>query len=132
MRHILAEAKKSGVVPWDDPVDQIGDVTVYADGFPVAHGHRLFVPAQDSEDAVIECFRQAYRMGHVMVSQGLCDAFNIGMNQGAAAGQTVMYPHEHLIPRRRGDCEDPVGGVRSVIAGQANYRKKDYKNPTDK
>jgi diadenosine tetraphosphate (Ap4A) HIT family hydrolase len=50
------------------------------------------------------------------------------MNCGTAAGQTVMYPHIHMIPRRHGDVEDPVGGVRGVIPGQANYKKPDY-NP---
>jgi diadenosine tetraphosphate (Ap4A) HIT family hydrolase len=67
-----------------------------------------------------------------MVRRGDCDAFNIGINMGAAAGQTVMYPHVHLIPRRTGDVADPVGGVRATIPGQANYKKPGYKNPTDK
>jgi diadenosine tetraphosphate (Ap4A) HIT family hydrolase len=44
----------------------------------------------------------------------------------------VMYPHVHLIPRRKNDVEDPVGGVRGVVPGQANYKKPGYKNPTDK
>jgi diadenosine tetraphosphate (Ap4A) HIT family hydrolase len=54
------------------------------------------------------------------------------MNMGTAAGQTVMYPHVHVIPRRQGDAEDPVGGVRGVIPGQANYKKPAYKNPMNK
>ena len=49
--------------------------------------------------------------------------FNIGMNWGEAAGQTVPYPHVHLIPRRNGDMEDPTGGVRHVIPEKGNYRK---------
>jgi len=40
-----------------------------------------------------------------------------------AAGQTVMYPHVHLIPRHKGDVADPVGGVRNTIPGKGNYRK---------
>ena len=64
-----------------------------------------------------------------MVTEGQCDAFNIGINMGRAAGQTVMYPHVHLIPRRTGDCEDPVGGVRGVVAGQANYKTDRYQRP---
>jgi diadenosine tetraphosphate (Ap4A) HIT family hydrolase len=64
-----------------------------------------------------------------MVRDGECDAFNIGINMGAAAGQTVMYPHVHLIPRRLGDCADPIGGVRGVIHGQANYKTADYQTP---
>ena len=64
-----------------------------------------------------------------MVEAGECDAFNVGINMGAAAGQTVMYPHVHLIPRRHGDCADPVGGVRGVISGQANYKTAGYQQP---
>jgi diadenosine tetraphosphate (Ap4A) HIT family hydrolase len=67
--------------------------------------------------------------GNRMVTAGECDAFNVGMNLGAAAGQTVMYPHVHLIPRRVGDCVDPVGGVRGVIHGQANYHSGGYQLP---
>ena len=47
---------------------------------------------------------------------------NVGMNIGTDAGQTVMYPHVHMIPRRKGDCEDPTGGVRNVIPGKGNYK----------
>ena len=47
--------------------------------------------------------------------------FNIGMNNGDAAGQTVGHAHVHLIPRREGDMRDPRGGVRCVIPGKAIY-----------
>jgi diadenosine tetraphosphate (Ap4A) HIT family hydrolase len=47
--------------------------------------------------------------------------FNIGMNAGQAAGQTVMHCHVHLIPRRHGDVTDPTGGVRHVIPGRGTY-----------
>lgn len=47
--------------------------------------------------------------------------FNIGMNAGEAAGQTVPHAHTHLIPRRKGDVEKPRGGVRGVIPGASDY-----------
>ena len=53
---------------------------------------------------------------------GYCDAFTIGQNCGESAGQTVDYPHVHLIPRRKGDMDDPRGGVRHVIPEKGNYR----------
>jgi diadenosine tetraphosphate (Ap4A) HIT family hydrolase len=50
------------------------------------------------------------------------DGYNIGINAGEAAGQTVMHLHVHLIPRFAGDVDDPTGGVRFVIPERGNYR----------
>jgi len=47
--------------------------------------------------------------------------FNVGMNCGEIAGQTVMHAHIHLIPRRKGDTEKPRGGVRGVVPSKMNY-----------
>jgi diadenosine tetraphosphate (Ap4A) HIT family hydrolase len=47
--------------------------------------------------------------------------FNIGMNQGETAGQTIFHTHIHLIPRRKGDVENPRGGIRNVILGKGDY-----------
>jgi diadenosine tetraphosphate (Ap4A) HIT family hydrolase len=52
------------------------------------------------------------------------DGFNIGFNEGIAAGQTVEHAHIHIIPRRHGDVPDPRGGVRWVIPDNAPYWKK--------
>jgi diadenosine tetraphosphate (Ap4A) HIT family hydrolase len=52
------------------------------------------------------------------------DGFNIGFNDGVAAGQTVSHAHVHVIPRRHGDVPDPRGGIRWVIADKAQYWKK--------
>jgi diadenosine tetraphosphate (Ap4A) HIT family hydrolase len=49
------------------------------------------------------------------------DGFNIGINAGKAAGQTIFHLHVHLIPRYKGDQEDPRGGVRHVMPNKANY-----------
>ncbi len=49
------------------------------------------------------------------------DGFNIGINDGEAAGQTVGHLHIHLIPRYRGDCADPRGGIRWLVPEQAKY-----------
>ena len=76
-----------------------------------------------------EAFASALFEGNHMVDAGECEGYNIGINMGATAGQTVMYPHVHLIPRRTGDCADPTGGVRGVIFGQANYKAGGYQKP---
>lgn len=49
------------------------------------------------------------------------DGYNIGLNNGVAAGQTVMHAHMHLIPRYRGDAADPRGGVRWIFPEKAAY-----------
>jgi len=127
----LPEAQDAGVAPWDLEVDRLTDyhVAVFEDRYPVAQGHLLFVPQYNTDAVIDDCFETALREGRRMVRAGECDAFNIGINCGAAAGQTVMYPHVHLIPRRLGDCADPVGGVRGVILGQANYKAAGYQQP---
>jgi len=51
------------------------------------------------------------------------DAYNIGVNEGEAAGRTIPHLHIHIIPRFYGDVKDQVGGVRNVIPGMGNYRK---------
>jgi len=128
----LKEALIDGVAPWTQIYLDLGDVKVYQDRYPVTPGHLLFVPERDAPGAITEAFRMAYLMGEAMIRRGECAGFNVGMNRNAEAGQTVRYPHVHLIPRRTGDSEDPVGGLRGVIPGQANYKKTGYKNPTVK
>ena len=127
----LKEAQAADVAPWDLEVERLSDfhVAVFRDRYPVAPGHLLFVPQYNTDAVISDCFETAMREGRRMVADGECDAFNIGINMGAAAGQTVMYPHVHLIPRRHGDCADPIGGVRGVIAGQANYKATGYQQP---
>jgi ATP adenylyltransferase len=125
----LASAQAAGVAPWDLVVYETPAYVVYRDRYPVTPGHMLFVPRVNYIDDILHCYRSAHRMGDWLVLRGEADAYNVGINQGAAAGQTVMYPHVHMIPRRAGDCEDPVGGVRGVVPGQANYRQSGYQLP---
>jgi diadenosine tetraphosphate (Ap4A) HIT family hydrolase len=128
----LEDAQAAGVAPWDLTVNHLTDfhVAVFRDRYPVTRGHLLFVPKHNTDAVIQDCFETAMREGRRMVLDGECDAFNMGINMGQAAGQTVMYPHVHLIPRRSGDCADPVGGVRGVIFGQANYKAGGYQQPT--
>ena len=127
----LDDARDAGDAPWDQRLRDLCDyhVSVYQDRFPVTLGHLLFVPEWNTPSVILDAFNAAIAEGNRMVTAGECDAFNVGMNSGAAAGQTVMYPHVHLIPRRVGDCADPVGGVRAVIHGQANYHSGGYQLP---
>ena len=125
----LSEAQAAGVAPWDDLVREDFHVMVFRDRYPVVPGHLLFVPVYNSSGVIRDALKDAVIEGERMIARGECDGFNVGLNIGTAAGQTVMYPHVHLIPRRTGDCADPVGGVRGVIPGQANYKTDAYINP---
>jgi diadenosine tetraphosphate (Ap4A) HIT family hydrolase len=119
----LIEAQAQGIAPWDNLVDEKTTTMVYLDRYPCTPGHRLYVPKDDHPNHIARAMEDALADGTHMVRQGECDGFNIGYNGGEAAGQTVMYPHVHLIPRRKGDVADPVGGVRNTIPGKGNYRK---------
>jgi diadenosine tetraphosphate (Ap4A) HIT family hydrolase len=122
----LQDAMTQGVVPWEQHQIVRSDdyISVFRDGFPVADGHLLFVPNLNSDVMIQECFADALHTGRQMIAAGECQGFNIGINMGASAGQTVMWPHVHLIPRRTGDVADPRGGVRHVIPDRANYLAK--------
>jgi diadenosine tetraphosphate (Ap4A) HIT family hydrolase len=112
--------------PWDDTMRDDFHVTVFYDKYPVTNGHLLFVPKYNTVGVLNEAFQDAFREGKKQVDNGNWDGFNIGFNYGEAAGQTVNWPHIHLIPRRKGDVEDPVGGVRNTIPGKGNYRSPSY------
>ena len=119
----LEEAQKYGIAPWDNILKEDFHVVVFLDRYPCTPGHRLYVPRYDSEMLINQCLTDAFRDGQSLVESGECDGFNIGMNWKESAGQTVMWPHVHLIPRRAGDVEDPIGGVRNTIPGMGNYKQ---------
>lgn len=117
----------SATVPWDLLVVEDFHVKVFHDKYPVTDGHLLYVPKYNTINVLMDAIEDAVRHGINQVNAGVWQGFNIGMNYGTAAGQTVPWPHIHLIPRTTGDCEDPIGGVRNVIPGKGNY-KNGYKN----
>ena len=117
-------------VPFPDEniVHEDENVVVYEDGYPVTEGHLLFVPKKRERQLdITRCFELAYKWG----VKGVCEykwvAFNVGINNGVEAGQSVMWPHVHLIPRRKGDTPNPKGGVRHVIPYKGNYEEKNDK-----
>lgn len=115
-------------VPWKHLLLDLSDslCRVYTDGYPVTDGHLLFVPAFDDSVTIAYATKKAIDYGLVMRRDSDWDGFNAGINCGAAAGQTVWWPHVHLIPRREGDMADPTGGVRHVIPDRGNYRLAKY------
>jgi|TARA_R110000744_G_scaffold7451_1_gene25856 diadenosine tetraphosphate (Ap4A) HIT family hydrolase len=121
----LEVAKQEGRAPWTDVQLETKEFIVYNDGFPVTPGHTLVVPRESNLQNLLRCFNYAMQMGNANVEGegNEITGFNVGINVGTSAGQTVMYPHVHLIFRRENDCEDPTGGVRNVIPGSGNYDK---------
>jgi len=105
-----------------------GQVRVLADGFPVSPGHTLVVPVRHvasffdltpaERAAMLAAVEEAKRR---VETRHRPDGYNLGLNEGRAAGQTVMHCHLHLIPRYAGDRPDPRGGVRWVLPEQAAY-----------
>jgi len=93
-----------------------------ADGFPISPGHTLVIPKRhvnslfettpDEREALYSLLAE---MRKKLQAERNPDGFNIGINEGRAAGQTVMHLHLHLVPRYSGDVEDPEGGVRGII-----------------
>lgn len=114
---------EDSAAPWDNLVEEDFHVAVYRDRYPVTEGHLLYVPKYNTVAILTEAMKSAVLFGTAKVQEGQWDGFNVGINVGLAAGQTVDWPHVHLIPRRKGDMEDPRGGVRHVIPEKGNYHK---------
>ncbi|MEX0768857.1 MAG: HIT family protein [Microthrixaceae bacterium] len=98
------------------------------DNYPVTQGHVLIISHREiptwfdataSEQAGLLELTQQVKL--LLDAQFSPDGYNLGINAGAAAGQTISHLHIHLIPRRTGDVADPRGGVRYVIPERGNY-----------
>lgn len=116
------------VLPSDSHLFANTHGVVIRDGFPVSPGHTLIIPRRhiasffELEPAEREGLMVLLDQARQQLLEELKpDGFNIGINDGAAAGQTVPHLHIHLIPRFVGDREDPRGGVRWVIPEKADY-----------
>ena len=101
---------------------------IASDGYPVAPGHALIIPRRhvgsffETTAAERASLLQLLDQAKAMIDAGFGpDAYNIGINNGAAAGQTVAHLHIHLIPRHADDSPDPRGGVRWVLPEKAKY-----------
>lgn len=121
MQNDLTKALDEKTVPWTEIEYRTKDFWVFRDAFPVTEGHLLFVPTTLQSVSLWECYKAAYKFGFDGVESEKWQGFNVGQNVGEVAGQTVMYPHVHMIPRRTGDMPDPRGGVRHVIPSKGNY-----------
>jgi len=117
------------------PREQIlidGPIAVAArDSYPVSKGHTLIIPRrhvaslfETTEEERQSMLKLLDEMKARLDREHKPDGYNIGVNNGVAAGQTVMHLHMHLIPRYAGDRPDPRGGVRWILPEKAAYWEK--------
>lgn len=110
-------------------IERYHSVVAINDEFPVSHGHVLIIPKRHCTDffhmtqaeqmdmnALLQILRK-----QILQTDTSVTGFNVGMNTGESAGQTIFHCHIHLIPRRDGDTPHPRGGVRGVIPHKMNY-----------
>jgi diadenosine tetraphosphate (Ap4A) HIT family hydrolase len=110
-------------------IKEYGSVFAIEDNYPVTKGHLLIIPRRHTPDFfsmtpdeaneaeyLLRQFRE--RLLH---QDTTITGFNVGINCGISAGQTIMHAHIHLIPRRDGDTPKPRGGVRGVIPDKMSY-----------
>ena len=115
--------------PEDRIFHRANEVIGIWDAFPVSPGHALLVPCRHvatwfdaTPEEQQELLRAVDVARQIIARTYSPDGFNIGINVGRSAGQTVFHLHVHVIPRYMGDVTDPTGGIRGVIPGKANYR----------
>lgn len=98
------------------------------DGYPLSQGHTLVVPKMQvssifelHENDYLNCFRLVAEVKYYLTKKYDCNDFNIGINNGELAGQTVDHAHIHIIPRYLNDSEDPRGGIRKILKDKSGY-----------
>ena len=101
---------------------------VFLDAFPITEGHTLVIPRRHvasifelPPEELAALWSQVAFVRKVIAKKYCAHAFNIGVNDGSAAGQTVLHAHIHVIPRRNGDSPDPRGGIRWIMPSKAKY-----------
>ena len=101
---------------------------VIYDGYPASKGHCLIVPHrvysdyfESTNEEVIGLQKLVLETKKLLDEKFQPDGFNVGINSGETGGQTVPHVHIHLIPRYKGDMENPRGGVRGVIPSKQKY-----------
>ena len=100
----------------------------FPDGFPVSKGHTLVVPKRHvvslwemTAEEYMDAFDLVRQVKKALEEMFAPQGFNVGVNCGETAGQSVFHAHIHVIPRYTGDVPNPRGGVRNIIPGKGNY-----------
>jgi diadenosine tetraphosphate (Ap4A) HIT family hydrolase len=115
-------------IPESRILSESEDFLIIKDLFPVSPGHILIISKREVTDffALTDSERNQLNKS-ILIAKSLIElefkpnGYNIGMNCGEAAGQTVFHFHCHVIPRYIGDMENPRGGIRHCVEGKGNY-----------
>lgn len=110
-------------------IDELGTMVAIRDQYPVTLHHMLIIPKRHTPDYLSMTIEEKQDAGFLLEilkiklqqTDKSITGFNIGMNCGESAGQTIYHAHIHLIPRRDGDMDDPKGGVRGCIPERMKY-----------
>ena len=115
-------------IPQEQWLHQSDHFFIVPDKYPVSNGHLLIVSKEPridyfelTEAEQMELTAMITHAKNLIEQSHSPDGYNIGMNCGEAAGQTVFHFHCHVIPRYEGDVENPRGGIRNVIPGMGDY-----------
>ena len=98
------------------------------DNFPVSSGHAEIVPKKHivsffelTKDDILQLYDLIIKTKKIISEKYNSDGYNIGLNEGNAAGQTINHLHIHIIPRYKNDIKNPRGGIRNIIPDKGNY-----------
>jgi diadenosine tetraphosphate (Ap4A) HIT family hydrolase len=105
----------------DTPFMETEYTGVFRDRYPCVPGHTLFIPKKNTPEHIGKSYGLAYQYGNDKVKSGEMAGFNVGMNIGLCAGQTIMWPHIHFIPRHLNDAKE-IGGMRHAHPGADHKR----------
>jgi diadenosine tetraphosphate (Ap4A) HIT family hydrolase len=101
------------------------------DSYPVSPGHTLIIPLRHctdffdlSPEEILACMELLAAEHDNLNAELSPDGYNVGVNVGRAAGQSIFHVHIHLIPRYEGDHPNPQGGVRHVLPWKAHYQRR--------
>ncbi len=131
MKRSRPSDRHAALSPFHDPGRWIWEnehAFAIPDAYPVSDGHTLVVPkrgasstSQLTPDELLSCFELIEKVKAALVRDKGATGFNMGVNEGRTAGQTVDQLHFHVIPRYPGDLPNPVGGIRNIFPGKGDY-----------
>lgn len=105
MQTDIERALSNGVAPWTEIEFRTNKFWIFRDSTSPPAGYLCFVPTYETAECLYETYRAAYKWGYDGIVSGKWEGFNLVQSVGEVAGQSINYPHIHMVPRRTGDLE---------------------------